>query len=108
MEARPGTAAGRRAVELAYRALGTRDRTEAELRRFLARRGEDGEEVEAAIAELAAGGYLDDARYARRFAEDRRTLDRWGAERIARDLERRGVAAEVVEAALAGASPLSL
>ena len=31
-------------------------------------------------------GYLDDARYAQRFAEDRRTLDAWGAERIERRL----------------------
>lgn len=47
---------------------------------------------------------LDDARYARRFAEDKRELERWGPERIARDLERRGVAAELIEAALGNRS----
>ena len=38
------------------------------------------------VAELRHLGYLDDARYAQRFAEDRRTLDAWGAERIERRL----------------------
>ena len=38
-------------------------------------------------------GYLDDARYAQRFAEDRRRLDAWGAERIERRLVALGVAA---------------
>ena len=37
-------------------------------------------------------GYLDDARFAQRFAEDRRTLDAWGAERIERRLRALGVA----------------
>ena len=46
-------------------------------------------------------GYLDDARYAQRFAEDRRTLDAWGDERIERRLRAVGVAAELVDEALA-------
>ena len=44
---------------------------------------------------------LDDARYAERFTEDRRTLGGWGPERIEQDLARRGIAAELVEGALA-------
>src|SRR5262249_39825779 len=53
-------------------------------------------------------GYLDDARFARRFAEDRRTLDHWGDERIERRLVAAGVAAELVTAALdGGAEPRS-
>ena len=47
-------------------------------------------------------GYLDDARFAVRFAEDRRTLDGWGRERIEQRLAAAGVAAEHREAALAG------
>ena len=53
------------------------------------------------MAELCAAGYLDDARYAIRFAEDKRALERWGGERIARELRRRGVGRELVDAALA-------
>src|SRR5437763_9164330 len=74
------------ALEVAYRQLGRRDRTVAELRWYLRRRELDPEAIEAAIGILCDQGYLDDARYARRFAEDRRTLDAWGVERIARRL----------------------
>jgi regulatory protein len=56
--------------------------------------------VEGAIRELLEQGYLDDARYAQRFAEDRRTLDGWGTERIARRLADAGVATDIVDALL--------
>ncbi len=45
-------------------------------------------------------GYLDDARYARAFAEDRRALDAWGPERIERRLLELGVDREHVAAAI--------
>jgi regulatory protein len=51
---------------------------------------------------VGAQGYLDDADFARRFAEDRRRLDRWGRDRIERELARRGVAADLVALALEG------
>ena len=89
------------ALDLAYRHLAKRDRTETELRRHLEGRGVQAPTVDAAVAELERQGYLDDARYARRFAEDRRTLDSWGAERIEQRLLAVGVAPELVEAAVA-------
>ena len=91
-----------RALGLAYRFLGRRDRTVAEVRRHLAARGVDEETTDAVVAELAEQGYLDDARYAERFADDRRRLDGWGPERIARRLADLGVARDHVDAALAG------
>jgi regulatory protein len=91
-----------RAVELAYMALGRRERTVAEMRRCLERKRVEPDAIELALAELEEAGFLDDARYARRFAEDKRTLDRWGSERIAQDLRRRGVDVELIEEALAG------
>jgi len=90
------------ALELAYRQLGRRDRTVAELRWYLRRRELDAAAIEGAIAVLTEQGYLDDARYAARFAEDRRALDGWGSERIARRLEEAGVAPELITAAVAG------
>ena len=50
----------------------------------------------------SASGYLDDARYARAFAEDKRQLDEWGAERIERRLldarrRRRALVRDAVE-----------
>jgi regulatory protein len=56
--------------------------------------------VDEAVAELCRQGYLDDARYARRFAEDRRALDAWGAERIERRLLALGLDPELIGAAL--------
>jgi regulatory protein len=87
------------ALELAYRYLGHRDRTVAEVRRHLERKGADPRALELAIAELSEQGYLDDARFAQRFAEDRRTLDSWGAERIEAGLLKAGVDRELASAA---------
>jgi len=94
-----------RALQLALRELGARERTQHELRVFLVRRGVAGDVVDDVTAALRAEGLVDDAGYARRFAEDRRLLDRWGNERIARDLIRRGIERELVDEALAGHGP---
>src|SRR5215211_9109557 len=91
-----------RAIDLAYKAVGSRERTEAELRTFLECKRVEPNAIEEAVAELESGGFLDDARYAQRFADDKRALERWGAERIARDLRKRGIAPEHVERAVAG------
>jgi regulatory protein len=93
------------ALEVAYRYLGSRDRTVLEVRRRLERDGVDAATAGAAIAELEREGYLDDDRYARRYAEDRRSLDAWGDERIERRLREAGVAPEAVAAALGGRDP---
>jgi regulatory protein len=93
-------AGGERALELAFSHLGKRDRTEAEVRRHLAAKDVGEQEAEAAIAEIVRMGYLDDARYARTFAEDRRNLDGWGPQRIERRLLALGVDGELVAAAI--------
>ena len=54
------------------------------------------------VQALQEEGLIDDAGYARRFVEDRRLLDQWGNERIARDLVRRGIERELIDQALAG------
>jgi regulatory protein len=89
-----------RALKVAYRSLNRRDRTEMELRRQLEARGIDGMAIDEALALLRDQGYVDDGAYARRFAEDRRRLDSWGAERIERRLLAAGVAPEHVERAV--------
>ena len=88
-----------RAVDLAYKAVGRRERTVAELRTLLERKRVDPGAIAEAVEELSEAGFLDDARYARRFAEDKRDLEQWGSERIARELQRRGIAPDLVEAA---------
>jgi regulatory protein len=88
------------ALEVAYRFLGRRDRTAAEVRERLEAEKIDAEVADEAIAELTRQGYLDDARYAQRFAEDRRTIDAWGAERIERRLLAVGVDPALIAVAL--------
>lgn len=68
----------------------------------LERKGIEPGAATVALEEVAGSGYLDDADYARRFAEDRRRLDHWASERIAGELARRGVAPDLVAEAVAG------
>ena len=89
------------ALDLAYRHLGRRARTVAEVRAHLEDKLVEAETVERALVELERAGYLDDADYARRFAEDRRTLDAWGPARIERRLLEVGVEPGLVARALA-------
>ena len=84
------------ALDLGYRYLGHRDRTVLEMRRHLEAKRVEPDTIDAALAEFAHLGNLDDARFARLFAEDRRTLDGWGGERIARRLAQLGVDPELV------------
>jgi regulatory protein len=90
-----------RALDLAYKALNRRERTVFELRSYLEGKLVEPDAIDAAVAELERDRLLDDAGYARRFAEDKRTIDSWGAERIERELTRRGVPPDLVEAAVA-------
>lgn len=85
-----------RAVELLRR----RDRSEAQLRAHLVAAAVADNEVEAVIARLHAHHYLDDVRYAVHVAE-RLAARGHGSERARRDLDHAGVAADVIEAAIA-------
>jgi regulatory protein len=92
------------AFELALRALNRRERTVEEIRAWLAERGFEPEPVEAVLERLVASKALDDARFASVFADDKRRLAGWGAERIRGELEARGVAGALIDNALGPAS----
>ena len=96
-----GEAETGRGLALAYRFLNRRERSVSEVRERLERAEIPGDEIESVISELLEYGYLDDTRYARVFAEDKRTLDQWGADRIARTLRERGIDRALIEATLA-------
>lgn len=92
------------AVETALAALRFRDRTAAELDARLEQRGVGEADREQALETLERIGYVDDERFARSRAE--RLADRGSGDALIRDdLERRGVSAEIVEAALAELEP---
>jgi regulatory protein len=91
----------RPAVETALRALRARDRSVFELESRLQQRGVGTTDQRETLELLARLGYVDDERFARSRAESlaRRNC---GDEMIRADLESRGVAAERIDAALAG------
>src|SRR3954466_1883138 len=89
------------ARDVAWRALNRRERTVTEMARLLADKRVEPSAIDTVVGELREQGYLDDASYARRFAEDRRRLDAWGADRIERKLASLGVSRELIAAALA-------
>jgi regulatory protein len=88
--------------ELALRALSHKERTESELRAWLAEREVAEVEIEEVITLLMEAGAIDDASFACRYAEDKRQLAGWGPDRITAALEGRGVARQHIEAALEG------
>lgn len=79
-------------------AIRRRERTTAEIVDWLAERDYGPEEIESAVGRLIEYGELDDARFAREFAQDKRDLAGWGPERIAATLHERGIDRELVEA----------
>ena len=89
------------ALGLAYRYLNRRERTVSEMHEYLIGRATDAEAASGAIRMLIEQGYLDDARFARVFAQDKRELEDWGSQRIKRGLLGRGIDRDLVEATLA-------
>jgi regulatory protein len=91
-----------RVLAIARTYLNRRERTVGETRRQLERKGVDPVAVEQAIGALTNSGYLDDERFARVFAQDKRALEQWGSDRIRRGLLARHLDAELIEMTLAG------
>ncbi len=85
--------------------LNRRDRTVAEVRLHLQRKDVPPETIDRAVGDLVDQGYLDDARFARRFAEDKRLLEQWGSGRIERGLLALGVDRELIAAAVVETTP---
>ena len=57
--------------------------------------------IDEVVGELERTHVHDDARFAERFTDDRRSLSGWGPERIELELVRRGIPADLIEPALA-------
>ncbi len=93
-----------RALDLAYAHVNRRERTVAEVRSQLERKGVSDRHAEEAVRTLIEQHLLDDERFARMFVSDKRELEQWGSERIRRGLAQRGVERELAERAIAEAS----
>jgi regulatory protein len=93
--------------EYAVRALASRMRTERELRRLMKSRaadGSDGErEMDAVVARLKGLNYLSDTRFAADYTRLRKENEKFGRRRVQQDLAAKGVASELVGAAVGAA-----
>jgi regulatory protein len=78
-----------------------RERTVAEVRAHLEKRGVGEATAAMAVQELIESHLVDDDRYATMYVADKRGLEQWGTERIRRGLRERGVDRDLVERALA-------
>lgn len=91
---------GQKLMDYALRAITARAYSEAELRARLLRRSDE-EAAERVIARLRELGYLNDAELARHLGQ-RRGL---GQGRLRAQMQRRGLASDVIEEALEGRDP---
>ena len=91
----------RRAFNKASDLLSARDHSEKELLQKLRQKGY-GDGAEEALAKLKDYGYLDDARFASRFAAELQRVKHYGKRRIEQELLRKGVARDVIAETLDG------
>ena len=93
--------------EYAVGALGRRMRTERDLRRLMKTRAVLGPEGEAAmdrvVARLKEMNYLSDTRFAADYTRLRKENEKFGRRRVQQDLAAKGVASELVGAAVGAA-----
>ncbi|MBA2523301.1 MAG: RecX family transcriptional regulator [Solirubrobacterales bacterium] len=80
-------------------ALRRRERSVAEMHAWLIERGVAEGVVDDVISELIEVGELDDDRFARAYADDKRELSGWGPERIEAALVDRGLERSLAESA---------
>jgi regulatory protein len=90
-----------KALDLSCAYINQRERTVAEVRSQLERKGVSEADAGAAVELLIEQHLLDDERFAQLFVSDKRELERWGVERIRRGLSARGIDRELAERALA-------
>ena len=84
----------------ALRLLTARDYTVARLREKLLGRGFDETDVDAALGRLLREGWVDDRRFAERFAESALASGRYYGPRLRQEMRRRGLQPELVSEVL--------
>ncbi len=84
----------------ALAAVSRKDRTESEMREWLAAREIEPEEIDRVLDYLVENLAIDDERYALAFTADKRELAGWGRDRIRATLLKRGVPRHFIEEAV--------
>lgn len=90
-----------RAYQYALRLLTGRDYSTSRMRQKLAAREVAGQDCEGVILRLQREGWLNDVRYAERFAESALSSGRYYGVRLRLEMRRRGLPPDVVDEALA-------
>jgi regulatory protein len=86
-----------RAYQYALKLLAARDYTSAMLKTKLCAREFNEADADTVVTRLSTEGWLDDRRFAERFAESALAAGRFFGPRLRMELRRRGVPAELVE-----------
>ena len=89
-------------LDVAYRYLGYRPRSEFEVRVCLERKGFGGRTIESTLATLKAKGLLDDLAFARFWRESRESSSPRSRAALRRELRQKGIDSDVVAEALDG------
>lgn len=97
----PADGPGRDPFELALATIQRRERSIAEVVDWLVERGYGRDQVDDAVGRLIEVGALDDERFARAFAEDKRVISGWGSGRIEAALRERGIDPPLIDRACA-------
>lgn len=84
------------------------EKTQHDARRLLRGWGVDDAEAEKITARLVSDRFIDDARYAGAFVREKTRLSGWGAYKIRAALQRKGIAPDTIEEALAQADPAQM
>jgi regulatory protein len=91
------------ALQQAFNYLSYRQRSEHELRRYLAQKGHAPETIDAVLARLRDYHFVDDAVFAISWVENRRRFRPRGARLLRAELRQKGVPREVADQAMADA-----
>ena len=83
-------------LDLVYRYLGYRPRSEAEVRHYLRRRGFSGEIIAKAMAELKGQNLVDDLAFAEFWKNNRLSFKPRSSRLIRKELRDKGVAGEII------------
>jgi regulatory protein len=93
---------------VAWRLLQRRLRSRAEVERALRRRNIPPDAVIAVVTELRRDGWIDDARFARSWVQDRLALRPCGPRRLRAELRARGVSTDLAEEAITTLLPRAI
>lgn len=94
------SSSSRQAYLYALRLLNARDYSEARLREKLRGKGFDETDIDAALGQMVSEGWVNDLRFAERFAESALACGRYYGPRLRQEMRRRGLSPELVSEVL--------